>query len=58
MEQLRQQHGEADGGEPDVKIWGISLNQVAYYMKFVFAASFIGLLFTAIYNSKSSISRE
>lgn len=52
MEQLQQQHGGSDANEPDVKIWGISLNQVAYYMKFVFAASFIGLLFTAVYNSK------
>ena len=58
MEQLQQQHGGAEGNEPDVKIWGISLNTVAYYMKFVFGASFIGLLFTAVYNSKIPLSWE
>jgi len=48
MEQLQEQYSGAE--QPDVKIWGVSLNEVAYYMKFVFAASFIGLLATAIYN--------
>lgn len=51
MDQLQQQYGGA-AEQQDVKILGVSLNDIAYYMKFVFAASFIGLLATAIYNSK------